>query len=74
MSTSRASRSPPPAPRFSRTKESIKGPAAKRGQHTDEVLSQRGFSAKEIGELKAAGVVGRSEVTLIGPRSLQVRS
>ncbi len=45
---------PAPAPRFSRTKESIKGPAAKRGQHTDEVLSQRGFSAKEIGELKAA--------------------
>ena len=31
---------PAPAPRFSRTKESIKGPAAKRGQHTDEVLSQ----------------------------------
>jgi alpha-methylacyl-CoA racemase len=49
---------PAPAPRFSRTKESIKGPAAKRGQHTDEVLSQRGFSAKEIGELKAAGIVG----------------
>jgi alpha-methylacyl-CoA racemase len=49
---------PAPAPRFSRTKESIKGPAAKRGQHTDEVLSQRGFSAKEIGELKAAGGVG----------------
>ena len=49
---------PAPAPRFSRTKESIKGPAAKRGQHTDEVLSQRGFSAKEIGELKAAGVIG----------------
>src|SRR6266508_3748485 len=49
---------PAPAPRFSRTKEGIKGPAAKRGQHTDEVLSQRGFSAKEIGELKAAGVVG----------------
>src|SRR5262245_3835335 len=49
---------PAPAPRFSRTKESIKGPAAKRGQHTDEVLGQRGFSAKEIGELKAAGVVG----------------
>ena len=49
---------PAPAPRFSRTRESIKGPAAKRGQHTDEVLGQRGFSAKEIGELKAAGVVG----------------
>jgi alpha-methylacyl-CoA racemase len=49
---------PAPAPRFSRTKESIKGPAAKRGQHTDEVLAERGFSAKEISELKAADVVG----------------
>ena len=34
------------------------GPAAKRGQHTDEVLRERGFSSKEIGELKAAGIVG----------------
>lgn len=49
---------PAAAPRFSRTKEGVKGPAAKRGQHTDEILSERGFSAKEIGELKAAGVVG----------------
>jgi alpha-methylacyl-CoA racemase len=49
---------PAAAPRFSRTKESVKGPAAKRGQHTDEILSERGFSTKEIGELKAAGVVG----------------
>ncbi|HXM30959.1 MAG TPA: CaiB/BaiF CoA-transferase family protein, partial [Xanthobacteraceae bacterium] len=46
---------PAAAPRFSRTKESVKGPAAKRGQHTDEVLGEKGFSAKEIGELKAAG-------------------
>ena len=29
---------PAAAPRFSRTKESVKGPAAKRGQHTDEIL------------------------------------
>src|SRR5216683_4159488 len=49
---------PAAAPRFSRTKESVKGPAAKRGQHTDEVLGEKGFSAKEIGELKAAGIVG----------------
>ena len=49
---------PAAAPRFSRTKEGVKGPAAKRGQHTDEILSERGFSTKEIGELKAAGVVG----------------
>jgi alpha-methylacyl-CoA racemase len=49
---------PAAAPRFSRTKEGIKGPAAKRGQHTDEILGEKGFSAKEIGELKAAGIVG----------------
>ena len=49
---------PAPAPRFSRTKEGIQSPAAKRGQHTDEVLQERGFSAKEIDELKAGGVVG----------------
>jgi alpha-methylacyl-CoA racemase len=36
----------------------VKGPAARRGQHTEEVLSERGFTAKEIGELKAAGIVG----------------
>ena len=28
------------------------------GQHTDEILGEKGFSAKEISELKAAGVVG----------------
>ncbi|MDP3158809.1 MAG: CoA transferase, partial [Reyranella sp.] len=49
---------PAAAPRFSRTKESVKGPAAKRGQHTDEILGESGFSTKEIGELKAAGIVG----------------
>jgi len=49
---------PAAAPRFSRTKESVKGPAAKRGQHTDEILGEKGFSTKEIGELKAAGIVG----------------
>jgi alpha-methylacyl-CoA racemase len=49
---------PAAAPRFSRTKESVKSRAAKRGEHTDEVLGERGFTAKEIGELKAAGIVG----------------
>ena len=49
---------PAAAPRFSRTKESVKGPAAKRGQHTELVLEEKGFSAKEISELKAAGIVG----------------
>ena len=49
---------PAAAPRFSRTKEGVKGPAARRGEHTDQVLGERGFSTKEIGELKAAGIVG----------------
>jgi alpha-methylacyl-CoA racemase len=49
---------PAAAPRFSRTKEGVQGPAARRGQHTDEVLGQSGFSSKEISELKAAGIVG----------------
>jgi alpha-methylacyl-CoA racemase len=49
---------PAAAPRFSRTKESVKSRAAKRGEHTDQVLGERGFSSKEIGELKSAGIVG----------------
>ena len=49
---------PAAAPRFSRTKESVKGPAAKRGQHTDEVLLESGFSSKEVGELRDAGIIG----------------
>ncbi len=49
---------PAAAPRFSRTKEAVQGPAAKRGQHTDDILAEKGFSSKEIGELKAAGIVG----------------
>jgi alpha-methylacyl-CoA racemase len=49
---------PSAAPRFSRTKEAVQGPAAKRGEHTDAVLREKGFSEKEIGELTAAGIVG----------------
>jgi alpha-methylacyl-CoA racemase len=49
---------PAPAPRFSRTKEGIRGAAAKRGQHTDEVLLESGFSSSELGTLRDAGVIG----------------
>ena len=49
---------PAAAPRFSRTKESVEGPAARRGEHTEQVLGERGFTAKEVSELKAAGIVG----------------
>jgi alpha-methylacyl-CoA racemase len=49
---------PAPAPRFSRTKEQVRGPAPKRGSHTAEVLAEHGFSAGEIAELTKAGIVG----------------
>jgi alpha-methylacyl-CoA racemase len=48
---------PAPAPRFSRTPPKIKGAAPKRGAHSDAVLSENGFSAAEIKELRGAGVV-----------------
>jgi alpha-methylacyl-CoA racemase len=48
---------PAPAPRFSRTPPSVKGVAPKRGQHSDEVLGEYGFSAAEIKELRASGIV-----------------
>jgi alpha-methylacyl-CoA racemase len=46
---------PAPAPRFSRTAPSIQRPPARAGQHTDEVLSDWGFSPSEIEVLRAAG-------------------
>ena len=49
---------PAPAPRFSRTVESVSRPAPKRGSDTEEVLEQSGFSAAEIAELKKSGIVG----------------
>jgi alpha-methylacyl-CoA racemase len=48
---------PGPAPRFSRTKEKIQGPPPQPGQHTDEVLSEFGFSKDEIAKLRASEVV-----------------
>jgi alpha-methylacyl-CoA racemase len=48
---------PAPAPRFSRTPGSVKGPAPKRGVHTEEVLRDNGFSAGEIKELAGSGVI-----------------
>ena len=55
---------PAPAPRFSRTKEGIAGAAARRGQHTDEVLAEKGFSTNELGELKARRGRGLHPVAL----------
>jgi alpha-methylacyl-CoA racemase len=48
---------PGPAPRFSRTPAEIQAPPAQPGQHTDAVLSDWGFTAKEIDTLRGARVV-----------------
>jgi alpha-methylacyl-CoA racemase len=46
-----------PAPRFSRTPGAISRPPAQPGEHTDEALSDWGFSTEEIEKLKAAGAI-----------------
>jgi formyl-CoA transferase len=43
--------------RFDRTKASLRHVPPKFAQHTDEILGEFGYSAKEIADLKAAGVV-----------------
>lgn len=47
---------PAPAPRFSRTKSEIQGPAPTVGQHTESALKDWGLGA-ELDKLKAAGAV-----------------
>jgi alpha-methylacyl-CoA racemase len=49
---------PAPAPRFSRTPGSVRGPAAAPGADTDSALAHWGFSVGEIAELRAGGAVG----------------
>jgi alpha-methylacyl-CoA racemase len=48
---------PAPAPRFSRTPAASPAPPAVPGQHTTEVLRERGFSRAEVDALLGAGVV-----------------
>jgi alpha-methylacyl-CoA racemase len=48
---------PAPAPRFSRTPPEARV-APGRGEHTDEVLAEAGFSGAEVAELRDAAVVG----------------
>jgi len=48
---------PAPAPRFSRTPGAIQRPPAHDGQHTDEALTDWGFSSAEIATLREAGAV-----------------
>ena len=43
---------PRPAPRFSRTDSEIQRPAARVGEHTDEILSELGLSEDSIAQLK----------------------
>jgi alpha-methylacyl-CoA racemase len=48
---------PAPAPRFSRTPAAIQRPGPKPGQHTDEALSEWGFSAEDIAKLRDAKAI-----------------
>ena len=48
---------PAPAPRFSRTPGGIQRPPATRGEHTEEVLTDWGFSAGELDGLRVAGAI-----------------
>lgn len=48
---------PGPAPRFSRTAPEIRRPPAHAGQHTDEVLTEAGFSPERIEALRASGAI-----------------
>ena len=48
---------PRPAPRFSRTDSGIQRPPAEVGEHTDEVLSEWGWSDDEIAALREKQVV-----------------
>lgn len=48
---------PAPAPRFSRTKPEIQRSAAKPGEHTDEVLTEWGFSKDELEKLRDTSAI-----------------
>ncbi len=48
---------PAPAPRFSRTKAEITRGQAKPGAHTDEVLTEWGFSTDDLKKLRDAGAI-----------------
>ncbi len=52
---------PAPAPRFSRTKGEIRGPAVPAGTHSNEILQEFGFSEEQIAAMLAAGAVIQAE-------------
>ncbi|MDO9707684.1 CaiB/BaiF CoA transferase family protein [Paracraurococcus lichenis] len=49
---------PAPAPRFSATPAELGAPAPLRGEHTEAVLQDFGFTTAEIAALRAAGAAG----------------
>ncbi|KWF32813.1 carnitine dehydratase [Burkholderia diffusa] len=51
---------PAPTPRFSRTPGAIQRPPARVGEHTDEALSDWGFTLRELRELREAGAIGQA--------------
>jgi len=51
---------PAPAPRFSRSKVGECSPPESPGTHTDAVMADLGFSAEEIAELHAAGIIANA--------------
>ena len=48
---------PAPAPRFSRTQSEIQSTAAMVGEHTEQILSDWGFSESEIDKLRVANAI-----------------
>jgi alpha-methylacyl-CoA racemase len=49
---------PAPAPRFSRTPGAVARPAARAGEHSEEILAELGLSAERIAGLRDAGAIG----------------
>ena len=51
-------RQPAPAPRFSQTAAATPSPSPSRGEHTDRILGDLGFSPEIIDRLRSKGAVG----------------
>ncbi|MEE3139910.1 MAG: CoA transferase, partial [Actinomycetota bacterium] len=49
---------PGPAPRFSRTPGEVQMPPPAPGQHTEEILTDWGFSSEDVEKLKDVGAIG----------------
>jgi alpha-methylacyl-CoA racemase len=54
----RGGREPGPAPRLSRTPGMVTGPLPEPGQHTMEILTEHGFTEREIRQLQGLGAIG----------------